>query len=139
MHENTDEAIAWTLFEALNRMMFAMSSEDHAVFVDENNRVAQLFMVFTAVADYLMRWGPLENAGNRPAGQNDLVMRQTVYQRAVVKLLWKTADGLPLKYYQCKVAVRRLADDLAINVALSRSSPTQSPSGEERAVGGRGQ
>lgn len=97
--------------------MFLMSPEDHALFVDEGNRVAQLFMVFTAVADYLLRWGPVE-ADNRLADQDDFLMRQTVSQRALVKVLWRTADTLPSHFYQCRVATKRLADDLAVSVGL---------------------
>ncbi|CAN8105433.1 unnamed protein product [Discula destructiva] len=114
---------AWKCFEALNLMMFMMSPEDHSIFVDEKNHVAQLFMAFTAVADFLMRWGPLEPHNGAPPGLEDHIMRQTVNQRAVVKMLWRTALGLPARFHQCKVAVKRLADDFAKEVGLSSQSP----------------
>lgn len=105
-------------------MMFMMSPEKHALFIDENNRLAQLFAVYTGVADFLMRWGPLV-ADDRPTGLDDYIMRQTANQRALVSLLRKTADELPLHFRNCKVAAMRLSDDLAVNVGMK---PTASSS-----------
>lgn len=107
--------------------MFMMTPEKHALFVDDNNRVAQLFAAYTAVADFLMRWGPLV-ADQQPTSQDDYTMRQAANQRALVPLLRKMAGGLPLEFRHCQVAAIRLSDELAVNVGIqpSSSSPTSS-------------
>lgn len=103
-------------------MMFMMSPEKHAKFVDEDNRVAQIFAAYTGAADFLMRWGPLVPDAPPEKGKDDYVTRQAANQRAIASLLRKRAEGLPLKFRHSKVAMMRLSDDLAAGVGVTPSS-----------------
>lgn len=105
-------------------MMFMMSPENHAKFVDVKNRVAQLFAVYTGVADFLMRWGPLVPDVQPERGKDDYTARQAANQRPLVPLLRKMANGLPSNLGHCKVAAIRLSDELAAGVGMEPSSPS---------------
>ncbi|KAJ4387442.1 hypothetical protein N0V93_008034 [Gnomoniopsis smithogilvyi] len=117
---------AWKTFEALNIMMFMMSPENHAKFVNEDNQVAQILAAYTGAADFLMRWGPLVSDVQPEKGKDDYVMRQAANQRAIASLLRKRAEGLPLKFRHSKVAMMRLSDDLGVGVGVKPSSPNVS-------------
>lgn len=104
-------------------MMFMMSPEKHAEFVDENNRVAQLFAAYTGAADFLMRWGPLVPDVPPEKGRDDYVMRQASNQKALLSMFRKRALKLPLEFRHSRVAMLRLSDELAVGVGIKPSSP----------------
>lgn len=107
-------------------MMFMMSPEKHAKFVEEDNRVAQLFAAYTGAADFLMRWGPLVSDVQPEKGKDDYVMRQASNQKALLSMLRRRALKLPLEYRHSRVAILRLSDELAVGVGIKPSSPAAS-------------
>lgn len=114
-------------------MMFMMSPEKHAEFVDEKNRVAQLFAAYTGVADFLMRWGPLVSDSDdgdvvQPdhKGKDNYVMRQAANQKALLFMLRRRALKLPLEWRPSSVAMLRLSDELAVGVGMKPRNPGSS-------------